>query len=135
MKYIFGRTEKSEHHYWFLDIQVSLSTKFKFKLNISTFWTKFTQKSISCGKWKKWTQPLHSIRINLSTKFNFKSLWVLGPNLPERVNLVENETGNITIAFYIAKLVWVPKLSLNKQFGNCRKWKQWTSPLNSTNWN
>ena len=35
---------KSKHHYWNLQIWISLGTKFQFKLTSLIFWTKFTQR-------------------------------------------------------------------------------------------
>ena len=45
LKQIFQpKTEKNEHHYWILHIQISLSTNFQLKPIIAIFWTTFVQK-------------------------------------------------------------------------------------------
>ena len=54
--------EKSEHHYWILDIQIIQGMKFQLKLTILIFWNKFAQKGyFQSKKWKKWASPLNSV--------------------------------------------------------------------------
>ena len=51
-------------HHWIQHIQISLGTKFKFKLTILIFLNKFAQQSISSWKLKKWTSLMNSAYLN-----------------------------------------------------------------------
>ena len=65
-KGISSLKQKKEHHYWILQIRITLDAKFKLKLTILILWTKFTPKKVfseivkSSWKRKKWTSPLNS---------------------------------------------------------------------------
>ena len=43
-KVVLIENTKNEHHYWILDIRISLSTNFQLKLTIGIFRTKFAKK-------------------------------------------------------------------------------------------
>ena len=47
------QNEKNEHRHWIPHIQISLNTKFQFKMTILIFWTKFAQKWYFQSKTKK----------------------------------------------------------------------------------
>ena len=47
------KSTKSKRHQWTLLIEISLGTKFQFKLTFLVFWTKFAQKEYFWSKNKK----------------------------------------------------------------------------------
>ena len=72
---------KSQHHHWFLHIQISLDTKFQFKLKILICWTKFASKGYLRPK-NKWTSLLSYKVVVIMlwtfwclTKFSFHCKW------------------------------------------------------------
>ena len=83
---------KSELHHWILIIQISLGTKFQFKLTILIF---LTRRGFSGLKQKKWTPHIFYIilHIQISLARNFSSNWqfsFFGSNLHKKVFLVKN---------------------------------------------
>ena len=144
-KGISNRKQKSEHHHWILHTWISLGAKFLPKLKILIFWTKFTQKRCFQSKTKK---------VNITVKFcifelvlvpNFslnRQFPVLGPNLPEKVFLVEsgrNEYHHWILHIRIRLATkFQPKLTISifsdqicPKTVSGRKQEKWTPPLNS----
>ena len=116
--YFRTKSEKSEHRYWVLHIQISPSTNFQLKLIIEILWTKFAQVGVAIFSLKHnrhhhWI--LH-IRISLCIKFHFEqtilNFWTKFTQ--ERYLCSKTEKVNI-IEFRIFKLVLVPSFSLNWQ--------------------
>ena len=66
----FRSKSRIEHHHWILYIQISLSTKFQFKLTILIFWTKLVQKRYF---WLK-TQKV-DITMGFQLKLTILSFW------------------------------------------------------------
>ena len=133
------KTRKSDYLHWILNIQISWSTKFQFKLTILIYWTKFAKKEHFGWKQRKWTSPLSSAcSLTIS---------IFGTKFPQKWHFwLKIEKVNITMEFCIFKLVKVPNFSLNWKFWLSRpnlhktrisswNWKKQTSPLNSTSLN
>ena len=118
--YFRTKSEKSEHRYWVLHIQISPSTNFQLKLIIEILWTKFAQVGVAIFSLKHnrhhhWI--LH-IRISLYIKFHFQQTILNFWNkfAQERYLWSKTEKLNIIIEFRLFKLVLVPNFSLNWQF-------------------
>ena len=84
---------KSEHHHWILHIQISLGTKFSFKLKNLLFWIKFIQ--IECFHWKteNWYITIEFCIFALALAVNFILRWqflVLDQIYQNRAFQVEN---------------------------------------------
>ena len=73
--YFQSKAEKSEHHHGILHIWISLGTKSKLKLIISSFWTKFTQKRYFKLKREQAVQGLQAFAfrvVNVNSTVVFK---------------------------------------------------------------
>ena len=144
-KGISSLNQKKEYNDWVLHIQISLHTKFQFKLTILMFWTNFTKKE---HMWwpileKKWTNyefcifeichkrvfPVKNrksehphwilhIQIILRTKFQFKlTILVFWTKLGQKGYFAsKSEKINTIIQFCIFKSVYIRNFSLNWQF-------------------
>ena len=70
---------ENEHHYWILNIRVSLGMIFQLKRTILIFWNTFAQKDYFLSKTEK---------VNVTTEFPFFKFWA--QTSPKVVFLVEN---------------------------------------------
>ena len=89
------KKKKIEHHHWIPLIRISLGTKFRLKLKMLIFLTRFTQKELFWSKTEKWTAHIFYIilYVQISLGRNFSSnwqFWFIGPNLPKKLFPVEN---------------------------------------------
>ena len=86
-KKIFSvKNDKSEHHHWMLHIRISLGTKFKLRLTILIFQTKFAQKVYFRSKSAKVNITIEFSIFKLFLVLNFSlnwKFWFFRPYLPK----------------------------------------------------
>ena len=101
-------SRKSEHQHWILHIRISLVTKFRVKMTILIFWTKFIQKGCFRLKMEKVNTIIEFcirgfVQVPISSKTG--SFGFLDQICPKRIFLLENWKTNTTNEFYIPLLV------------------------------
>ena len=86
--YFRSKSEKNEHHYWVLHVEISLSSNFQLKVTVSLFWTKFahTKGSYFQSEIDTTIEQHHWILhirylLSLCIKFHVEQFWIFGPNL------------------------------------------------------
>ena len=92
---------KSEHHH---SIVFRLSSEFLLKLTSLIFWTKFTQKSISSLKQKKWRSPLNLTEVlkvvnSICPPIMKTFFWFSGKQIQHQ-NIPRNETAKVRTVRY-----------------------------------
>ena len=138
---------KGEHDRWVLHIRISLDTKFKLKLTILIFWTKFSQKQCFRSKTEKvnTTNEFYIFELVKITNFSLNcQFWFFGPNLPEKgnsvwkQNLIEYHHCILPIRISVGNkfrlnlttFIFWTKFAQKEEFGSETE-RKWTLPLNS----
>ena len=133
-------------------VRISLGNKFRLKLTILIFWTKFFKKECFSSKIKKVNTTIEffifKFLFSLCAKFQLKlaSLMFWTKFAKKQCFLSKTEKVNTAIEFGISELVLIPKFKRNwqcllflckfAQHGILRlKQEHWTVPMNSAYWN
>ena len=132
------KNRNCDYHHWILNIQISLGTKFQFKLTILIFLTKFALKGFFQSKMENIGISV-GIKFQLTpiilffwTKFAQKGYFLIKNTKSESHLWIQNIGICLVIKFQVKWQFWFFGLNWPKRSISGLKQKYWTSPLNSS---